>query len=332
MRREFKLFGARLFLGSLTWKTAKSRFLNFEILPGPFHNEFKLLGVVWNERKQWTNTVRGEITKARRRDVVDPLREGSSTGLDEAKKEDGEKQRGCFHPRLALRCEGRYGPMGVRKVRSDGGPVRCREQQQWRRRGPRRSFVGGKKKRRSEGRKGKAISGFSDRRFCVVKGLRRKRETEAAVLLVVSVCATRAAQAAPRLFSSVPMVAEGEGRTMEFDVPLVSLISQEQHLLLRSEERRIGSTSTDLVVHHSSGVAGAILATSSPLRFLVPVTVVRGEEGRKKTTTEGVWVAWCVVKQWEKMEGVAALARRKPLANTSGGGVFVAPRRQEKNK
>ncbi|CAH1421831.1 unnamed protein product [Lactuca virosa] len=46
-----------------------------------------------------------------------------------------------------------------------------------------------------------------------------------------------------------------------------------------SEEIRIGSTSTDLVVHRSSGVAGAILATSSPLRFLVPVTV--DERGRK---------------------------------------------------
>ncbi|CAH1445720.1 unnamed protein product [Lactuca virosa] len=50
-----------------------------------------------------------------------------------------------------------------------------------------------------------------------------------------------------------------------------------------SEERRIGSTSTDLVVHRSSGVAGAILATSSPLLFLVPVTVdERGKEAERK--------------------------------------------------
>ncbi|CAI9271975.1 unnamed protein product [Lactuca saligna] len=64
------------------------------------------------ERKQCTNTARGENTKARRCDFVDRPREGSSPGFVDAKKEDGEKQRGFFRPRLALRCERGKGPMG----------------------------------------------------------------------------------------------------------------------------------------------------------------------------------------------------------------------------
>ncbi|CAI9272246.1 unnamed protein product [Lactuca saligna] len=31
------------------------------------------------------------------------------------------------------------------------------------------------------------------------------------------------------------------------------------------------------------------------------------EEGRKKTTTGGVWVSSCVVKEWDKTEGAVAL-------------------------
>ncbi|CAI9301109.1 unnamed protein product [Lactuca saligna] len=89
------------------------------------------------------------------------------------------------------------------------------------------------------------------------------------------------------------------------------------------EERRIGSTSTDLVVHRISGVAGAILETSSPLHFLVPVTVNEGgEEGRKKMTTGGVWVAWCVVKQREKTEGAAALGSSETTSKHLWWGCF----------
>ncbi|CAH1439912.1 unnamed protein product [Lactuca virosa] len=64
---------------------------------------------------------------------------------------------------------------------------------------------------------------------------------------------------------------------------LLETISDDCHVEInetgnpRSEERRIWSTSTDLVVHRSSGVAG------------------------------GVWVAWCVIKQSEKTEGAVAL-------------------------
>ncbi|CAI9271976.1 unnamed protein product [Lactuca saligna] len=77
------------------------------------------------ERKQWTNTARWENTKARRLDFIDRPREGSFPGFDEAKKEDGEKQRGFFRPRLALRCERGKGPMGQSSQRRQGwfGPA-----------------------------------------------------------------------------------------------------------------------------------------------------------------------------------------------------------------
>ncbi|CAI9280884.1 unnamed protein product [Lactuca saligna] len=62
---------------------------------------------------------------------------------------------------------------------------------------------------------------------------------------------------------------------------------------VRSEERTIWSTSTDLVVHRSSGVVGAILATSSSLRSLVPVTV--DERGRKQKENDNRGCLGCLV-------------------------------------
>ncbi|CAI9302897.1 unnamed protein product [Lactuca saligna] len=41
--------------------------------------------------------------------------------------------------------------------------------------------------------------------------------------------------------------------------------------------------------------------------FLFQLLSMRAGGSRKKTTTGGVWVAWCVIKQWEKTEGVVAL-------------------------
>ncbi|CAI9287028.1 unnamed protein product [Lactuca saligna] len=101
----------------------------------------------------------------------------------------------------------------------------------------------------------------------------------------------------------------------------------------RGEERRIGSTSTDLVVHCSSGVAGVILATSSPLCFLVPVTV--DERGGRQKEDDNKGCLGCLVCRKTVGENgggccpwLAGNHQQTPLV----GVVFVAPRRLETKK
>ena len=64
------------------------------------------------KRKQWSNTARGDNTKAWRRDFVDRPRDSSSPGFDEAKKEDGGEAARLPSSSSGLEVRKREGPMG----------------------------------------------------------------------------------------------------------------------------------------------------------------------------------------------------------------------------